>query len=129
MYMISNFSANPMVESSLTWQEGMVESSLMRPDPVFLCGAEKRQTEKSGLVVHNLAMHNHACILIWDVYAHNLWDMILSHMRTGYPILIWDVYTHMGHDIVPYAYGISHTRMGRPISIHLDQYTHMGENM
>ena len=26
----------------------------------------------------------------------------------------------MGHNIVPYAYGISHTRMG--------QYTHMGQN-
>ena len=35
-------------------------------------------------------------------------------------ILIWDAHTRMGHNIVPYAYGISHTRMG--------QYTHMGQN-
>ena len=82
-----------MVESSLTWQEEMIESSLTWPDPVFLCGVEKRQTEKSGLAVHSLAMHDYACIHIWNVY------------------------THMGHNIVPYAYGISHTRMGRPISV------------
>ena len=35
-------------------------------------------------------------------------------------ILIWDAHTRMGHNIVPYAYGTSHTRMG--------QYTHMGQN-
>ena len=35
-------------------------------------------------------------------------------------ILIWDAHTRMRHNIVPYAYGISHTRMG--------QYTHMGQN-
>ena len=35
-------------------------------------------------------------------------------------ILIWDAHTRMGHNIGPYAYGISHTRMG--------QYTHMGQN-
>ena len=32
-------------------------------------------------------------------------------------ILIWDAHTRMGHNIVPYAYGISHTRMGRPIRV------------
>ena len=32
-------------------------------------------------------------------------------------ILIWDAYTRMGHNIGPYAYGISHTRMGRPIRV------------
>ena len=32
-------------------------------------------------------------------------------------ILIWDAHTRMGHNIVPYAYGISHTRMGRPIHV------------
>ena len=26
-------------------------------------------------------------------------------------ILIWDAHTRMGHNIVPYAYGTSHTRM------------------
>ena len=35
-------------------------------------------------------------------------------------ILIWDAHTRMGHNIGPYVYGISHTRMG--------QYTHMGQN-
>ena len=35
-------------------------------------------------------------------------------------ILIGDAHTRMGHNIVPYAYGTSHTRMG--------QYTHMGQN-
>ena len=29
-------------------------------------------------------------------------------------ILIWDAHTRMGHSNVPYAYGISHTRMGYP---------------
>ena len=32
-------------------------------------------------------------------------------------ILIWDAHTRMGHNIGPYAYGISHTRMGRPIRV------------
>ena len=36
-------------------------------------------------------------------------------------ILIWDAHTRMGHNIGPYAYGISHTRMG--------QYTHTGQNI
>ena len=35
-------------------------------------------------------------------------------------ILIWDAHTRTGHNIEPYAYGTSHTRMGR--------YTHMGQN-
>ena len=32
-------------------------------------------------------------------------------------ILIWDAHTRMGHNIGPYAYGISHTRIGRPIRV------------
>ena len=32
-------------------------------------------------------------------------------------ILIWDAHTRMGHNIGPYAYGISHTRMARPIRV------------
>ena len=32
-------------------------------------------------------------------------------------ILIWDAHTHMEHGIVPYGYGISHTRMGYPIRV------------
>ena len=32
-------------------------------------------------------------------------------------ILIWDAHTRMGHNIVPYAYGISHMRMGHPIHV------------
>ena len=32
-------------------------------------------------------------------------------------ILIWDAHTRMGHNIGPYAYGTSHTRMGRPIRV------------
>ena len=32
-------------------------------------------------------------------------------------ILIWDAHTRMGHNIGPYEYGISHTRMGRPIRV------------
>ena len=32
-------------------------------------------------------------------------------------ILIWDAHTRTGHNIDPYAYGISHTRMGRPIRV------------
>ena len=40
-----------------------------------------------------MAMNDHACMLIWDAH------------------------TRMGHNIVPYAYGISHTRMGRPIRV------------
>ena len=46
-------------------------------------------------------------------------------------ILIWDAHTRMGHNIGPYAYGISHayTRMGRPIRRGMGQYTHMGQNM
>ena len=35
-------------------------------------------------------------------------------------ILIWDAHTRMGHNIGPYAYGISHTRMGRPIRVWAD---------
>ena len=34
-------------------------------------------------------------------------------MYYGYERLC--MHTHMGHNIGPYAYGISHTRMGRPI--------------
>ena len=30
---------------------------------------------------------------------------------------LWDAHTRMGHNIGPYAYGISHTRMGRPIRV------------
>ena len=33
------------------------------------------------------------------------------HTHMGRP------YAYMGHNIVPYAYGISHTRMGRPIRV------------
>ena len=32
-------------------------------------------------------------------------------------ILIWDAHMRMGHNIVPYAYGISHTCMGCPIRV------------
>ena len=32
-------------------------------------------------------------------------------------ILIWDAHTRTGHNIEPYAYGISHTRMGQPIRV------------
>ena len=32
-------------------------------------------------------------------------------------ILIWDAHMRMGHNIGPYAHGISHTRMGRPIRV------------
>ena len=33
-------------------------------------------------------------------------------------VLIWGVHTRMGHTIiVPYAYWISHTHMGRPIRV------------
>ena len=35
-----------------------------------------------------------------------VWDIILSHTCTGYPIRIRDI---------PYAYGMSHTRMGQYI--------------
>ena len=35
-------------------------------------------------------------------------------------ILIWDAHTRTGHNIDPYAYGISHTRMGRPIRVWAD---------
>ena len=46
--------------------------------------------------MYSIAMDDHACILIWDAHAR------------------------MGHNIVPYAYGISHMRMGK--------YMHMGQN-
>ena len=33
-----------------------------------------------------------------------VWDRENAHTRTGYPIRVW---------VVPYAYGLSHTRMGQ----------------
>ena len=32
-------------------------------------------------------------------------------------IAIWDAHTRTGHHIGPYAYGMSRTRMGRPIRV------------
>ena len=32
-------------------------------------------------------------------------------------ILIWDAHMRMGHNIGPYAFGISHTRMVHPIRV------------
>ena len=42
------------------------------------------------------------------------YERLCMHTHMGRP------YTRMGHNIGPYAYGISHTRIG--------QYTHMGQN-
>ena len=42
-------------------------------------------------------------------------------------ILIWDVHMCMGHNIGPYAYGISHTRMGRPIRVYGPIYAYGAE--
>ena len=41
-------------------------------------------------------------------------------VRAVIHILIWDAHTRTGHNIDPYAYGISHTRMGRPIRVWAD---------
>ena len=44
-------------------------------------------------------------------------------------ILIWDAYMHMGHNIVPYVYGISHMCTGYPICLwDMSQYMHMAQN-
>ena len=44
-------------------------------------------------------------------------------------ILIWDAHTRMGHNIGPYAYGISHTRMHGTYHTRMGQHTHMGQNI
>ena len=59
----------------------------------------------------------------------DVWSACSIVMNDHACILIWDAHMHMRHNIVPYAYRISHTCMGRPILVWANIAMHVGQNI
>ena len=70
---------------------------------VFVNPVESMQATLSASELNYIVPYAYGALYAYGMPIR-VWDRENAHTRTGYPIRVW---------VVPYAYGLSHTRMGQ----------------